>query len=326
MTTTSSGIELRTLGNSDLRITPVGFGAWALGGGDWSFGWGDQDEASSVEAIHKALDLGINWIDTAAAYGFGRSEEVVRKALAGMSERPYVFTKCGLVPSEADPKTPTENISGPSIKRECEASLRRLGVEAIDLYQIHWPSDEIAEIDQAWSAMNDLKRQGKVRWAGVSNFNVEELERALQVAPVTSLQPPYSLVKPEAESEILPFCRKHGIGAIVYSPMGSGLLTGAMTAERAKRLPANDWRSKNPDFQPPRLERHLKVAQTLAAIGARHGVEAGVVAIAWTLHDPAVTGAIVGARSAKQVEGNARALRFRLTEEEFAEIGRAREA
>ncbi len=326
MTTTSSGSELRTLGNSDLRITPVGFGAWAIGGGDWRFGWGDQDDTASIEAIRKAIELGINWIDTAAVYGLGHSEEVVRKALEGMSERPYVFTKCGLVPSADDPKTPAENISAASIKRECEASLRRLGVAAIDLYQIHWPSDEIAEIDEAWTAMEELKRDGKVRWIGVSNFNAGELERALRVAPVTSLQPPYSLVKPDVEDEILPFCLARGIGTIAYSPMGSGLLTGAMTAERAKQLPANDWRSKNPDFQPPRLLRHLKVADVLAAIGARHGVPAGVVAIAWTLRNPAVTAAIVGARSAKQVEENAPALRFRLSDEEFAEIDRARQA
>lgn len=325
MTTTSTGLELRTLGNSDLRITSIGFGAWAIGGGDWSFGWGDQDVASSIEAIRKAVELGINWIDTAAVYGFGHSEEVVRKALDGMSERPYVFTKCGLVPSD-DPKTPTENISAASIKRECEASLRRLGVEAIDLYQIHWPSDEISDIDEAWTAMNELKRAGKVRWVGVSNFNVEELERALRVAPVTSLQPPYSLVKPDVEKEILPYCNVHGIGRIVYSPMGAGLLTGAMTAERAKQLPANDWRSKNPDFQQPRLNKHLKLVEVLRAIGDRHGVPPGVVAVAWTLHNPAVTAAIVGARSAKQVEGNVPALRYRLSDEEYGEIERARQA
>jgi aryl-alcohol dehydrogenase-like predicted oxidoreductase len=313
-------VERRQLGTSDLHITPIGFGAWAIGGGDWRFGWGAQDDADSIAAIHTAIDLGINWIDTAAVYGFGHSEEIVRKALDGMSERPYVFTKCGLVPSADDPKTPTENISAASIKRECEASLRRLGVEAIDLYQIHWPTDEIADIDEGWAAMRDLQKAGHVRYIGVSNFNVEELERAMKIAPITSLQPPYSLVKPEVEETILPFCHEHGIGTIVYSPMGAGLLTGAMTRERAQSLPDNDWRSKNPEFQEPKLTRNLEIVALLTQIGERHGRSAGEVAIAWTLHNPAVTGAIVGARSAQQVEGNINALTFRLSDAEYAEI------
>jgi aryl-alcohol dehydrogenase-like predicted oxidoreductase len=313
-------IELRKLGNSDLAITPIGFGAWAVGGGDWRFGWGDQDDAESIAAIRRAVELGINWIDTAAVYGFGHSEETVRKALDGMSHRPYVFTKCGLVPSAADSRVPTENISAASIKRECDSSLKRLGMEAIDLYQIHWPTDNIEDIDEAWSTMAELQRAGKVRYIGVSNFNVAELERALAIAPITSLQPPYSLVKPEVEDEILPFCKQHGIGTIVYSPMGAGLLTGAMTRERAQALPANDWRANNPEFQEPRLTHNLELAALLAKIGARHGHSAGEVAIAWTLHNPAVTAAIVGARSARQVDGNAGALSFRLSEEECAEI------
>jgi aryl-alcohol dehydrogenase-like predicted oxidoreductase len=312
--------ERRKLGTSDLDITPIGFGAWAIGGGDWRFGWGAQDDAESVAAIRKAIDLGINWIDTAAVYGFGHSEEIVRKALEGVSERPYIFTKCGLVPSADDAKTPVENISGASIKRECEASLTRLGVETIDLYQIHWPTDDIADIDDAWTAMNDLQQAGHVRYIGVSNFDVAELERALKIAPVTSLQPPYSLVKPGVEDAILPFCREHGIGTIVYSPMGAGLLTGAMTRERARSLPDNDWRSKNPEFQEPKLSRNLELVELLTTIGARHGRSAGEVAIAWTLHNPAVTGAIVGARSAQQIEGTINALTFRLGDDEFAEI------
>ena len=308
------------LGHSDLDITPIGFGAWAIGGGDWRFGWGAQDDTESIGAIHRAIELGINWIDTAAVYGFGHSEEIVRKALAGMHERPYVFTKCGLVPSADDPRTPVENISAASITRECEASLRRLGVDAIDLYQIHWPTDDIADIEEAWTAMSGLQRAGHVRYIGVSNFDVAELERALAVAPVTSLQPPYSLVKPAANDTILPFCREHGIGTIVYSPMGAGLLTGAMTRVRAQSLPADDWRSQSPEFQEPRLTRNLELVDRLAAIGKLHGRSAGEVAIAWTLHNPAVTAAIVGARSAAQVEGNVNALTFRLSNEEYADI------
>jgi aryl-alcohol dehydrogenase-like predicted oxidoreductase len=313
-------VERRRLGNSDLDITPIGFGAWAIGGGDWRFGWGAQDDAESIAAIHKAVELGINWIDTAAVYGFGHSEEIVRKALDGMSERPYVFTKCGLVPSADDAKTPVENISAASIKRECEASLRRLNVETIDLYQIHWPTDDIADIEEAWTAMTDLQRAGHVRYIGVSNFDVAEMQRALQVGPITSLQPPFSLVKPEVEQTILPFCHERGIGTIVYSPMGAGLLTGAMTRARARALPPDDWRSKNAEFQEPKLSRNLKIVDMLVAIGKRHERSAGEVAIAWTLHHPAVTAAIVGARSAAQVEGNINALTFRLTDEEFAEI------
>jgi aryl-alcohol dehydrogenase-like predicted oxidoreductase len=312
--------EQRRLGNSELAITPIGFGAWAIGGGDWRFGWGDQDDAESIAAIRRAVELGINWIDTAAVYGFGHSEEMVRKALDGMTDRPYVFTKCGLVPSAADSRVPTENISAASIRGECEASLKRLAVEAIDLYQIHWPTDNIEDIDEAWAAMAELQRAGKVRYIGVSNFNVAELERALAIAPVTSLQPQYSLVKPEVEDEILPFCEKHGIGTIVYSPMGAGLLTGAMTRERAKALPANDWRANNPEFQEPKLTQNLELVALLEKIGARHGRSAGEIAIAWTLHNPAVTGAIVGARSPRQVEGNIGALTFRLSEEEYSEI------
>jgi aryl-alcohol dehydrogenase-like predicted oxidoreductase len=319
-------VQRRKLGNSDLHITPIGFGAWAIGGGDWRFGWGAQDDAESIAAIRKAIDLGINWIDTAAVYGFGHSEEIVRKALDGMSERPYVFTKCGLVPSADDPKTPVENISAASIKRECEASLRRLNVDTIDLYQIHWPTDDIADIEEAWTAMSDLQRAGHVRYIGVSNFDVAELQRALGVAPVTSLQPPYSLVKPDVENTILPFCREHGIGTIVYSPMGAGLLTGAMTRERAQSLPANDWRAKNPEFQEPKLTQNLRIVDLLVAIGKRHGRAAGEVAIAWTLHNSAVTAAIVGARSAAQVEGNINALTFRLSDEEYAEIQTLRRA
>jgi aryl-alcohol dehydrogenase-like predicted oxidoreductase len=237
-----------------------------------------------------------------------------------VSEKPYVFTKCGLVPAHDDPRDTREDLSAASIKRECEDSLRRLGVEAIDLYQIHWPTDRIEDIDEGWGAMAELQKAGNVRWIGVSNFNVAELERALTIAPITSLQPPYSLVKPDVENEILPFCREHGIGTIVYSPMGAGMLTGAMTRERAQSLPAEDWRSRSDEFRDPKLTRNLELVTLLAEIGRRHGRSPGEVAIAWTLHNPAVTGAIVGARSAAQIEGNIHALTFRLSEAEIAEI------
>jgi len=313
-------LQTRRLGKTDLHVTAIGFGAWAIGGGDWKFGWGDQDDAESVAAIRRAIDTGVNWIDTAAAYGFGHSEEVVAKALEGIAERPYVFTKCGLVPSGANDGTPVENISRASIVAECEASLKRLRVEAIDLYQIHWPTDEIAEIDEAWATMADLKRSGKVRYIGVSNFNVEEMERAEKIAPIDSLQPPYSLVKREIEAEILPHCRAREIGVIVYSPMQSGLLSGAMTRERIARLPANDWRSRCAEFSEPKLSQNLELVERLRAVGERHGRSPGEVAIAWTLRDPVVTGAIVGGRSPQQIDGIIAAAGFRLTREEIAEI------
>ncbi len=308
--------DVRVLGASDLAITPIGFGAWAIGGDDWKFGWGPQDDAESIAAIHRALELGINWIDTAAAYGFGHSEEIVAKALAGMSQRPYVFTKCGLVPSGDDGGT-REDLTRASIVAECEASLRRLRVETIDLYQIHWPTDEIADIDEGWAAMAELQRSGKVRYIGVSNFEVIEMERAAKIAPITSLQPPYSLVKREIEADILPYCRMHDIGVIVYAPMQSGLLTGAMTAERAAALPPTDWRSRNENFREPKLSHNLALVDRLRAVAAAHGRTPGEAAIAWTLRDPVVTGAIVGARSAKQIEGTIGAATLRLSPHEI---------
>ena len=313
-------LETRPLGKTGMRITPLGFGAWAVGGGDWKFGWGDQDDAESVAAIHRALELGINWIDTAAVYGFGHSEEVVARALEGLADRPYVFTKCGLVPSGEGDGGSREDISRESIVRECEASLRRLRVEAIDLYQIHWSTDEIADIDEGWAAMDHLVRSGKVRHIGVSNFNVEELQRAERIRPVESLQPPYSLVKRDVETDILPYCKQHDIGVIVYAPMQSGLLTGAMTKEGAASLPSNDWRSKNAEFREPKLTENLALVERLRAIGARHGRSPGETAIAWTLHNPAVTAAIVGSRSAEQVDGTIGAPSFRLSAAEIAEI------
>jgi aryl-alcohol dehydrogenase-like predicted oxidoreductase len=311
-------IEMKTkkLGNSDLSITPVGFGAWAIGGSGWEFGWGEQDDKQSADAIHRALELGVNWIDTAAVYGMGHSEEVVAKALRTWpGPRPYVFTKCGLRWDEQG--YVHRDLSANSIRQECEDSLRRLNVDVIDLYQIHWPTDNLEE---GWSAMAQLQKEGKARWIGVSNFNVEELRRAQKIAPITSLQPPYSLVRREVEPEILPYCRSYGIGVIVYSPMASGLLTGAMTRERAANLPSSDWRSRDVEFKEPRLSRNLALVERLREVGERVQRPPGQVAIAWTLRSPGVTGAIVGARNAKQVEGNVDATTLRLTNKEIAEI------
>jgi aryl-alcohol dehydrogenase-like predicted oxidoreductase len=309
---------MRVLGNSDLRITPVGLGAWAIGG-PWLFGWGAQDDADSIATIHRGLELGINWIDTAAVYGLGRSEEVVGRALADWPhERPYLFTKCGRVWDQKGEVL--SSLRAASIRRELEGSLRRLRVDAVDLYQIHWPVDDPLENQEGWETLAALKKEGKVRWIGVSNFSADQLRLAHATAPVTSLQPPYSLVRPDAERELLPLCERQGIGVIVYSPMGSGLLTGAMTRERIASLPADDWRRRNPEFQEPRLTSNLARVERLRAVANRHGVTPGEVAIAWTLRLPAVTGAIVGARHPSQMDGIIRAMQFRLSPEEVAEL------
>jgi aryl-alcohol dehydrogenase-like predicted oxidoreductase len=304
-------LNTRVLGNSDLHITPIGLGAWAIGGGDWQFGWGDQDDRESIDAIHRALELGINWIDTAAVYGLGRSEEVVARALAEWSgARPYIFTKCGMVWGE-DRKV-DYRLTGASVRRECEDSLRRLGVEAIDLYQVHWPADDAGETAEGWRELAALQREGKVRWIGASNFNLDELQAVQHIAPVTSLQPPYSLIRRTAEIELLPYCQAQGIGVICYSPMASGLLTGAMTRDRIAGLPLNDWRTRNPEFQEPKLSRNLRIAQCLRDVGQLHGASAGEAAVAWVLHQPAITGAIVGARNPGQIEGIVGAASLRL--------------
>src|SRR4029077_9351709 len=309
-------MKTRQLGNSDLLITPIGFGAWAIGGSGWEFGWGEQDDEASVAAIHRALELGVNWIDTAAVYGMGHSEEVVATALRNWrGQRPYVFTKCGLRWDEQG--YVHRSLNADSIRRECEDSLRRLDVDVIDLYQIHWPTEDLEE---GWSAMAQLQKEGKVRWIGVSNFDVEELRRAHKITPITSLQPPYSLVRREVEQEVLPYCRSNEIGVIVYSPMASGLLAGAMTRERAASLPASDWRSRDVEFKDPRLSRNLELVERLREVGQGYGRPPGQVAMAWALRNPVVTGAIVGARNAKQVEGNVDAATLRLTNEEIAEI------
>jgi aryl-alcohol dehydrogenase-like predicted oxidoreductase len=310
-------MKTKQLGNSDLFITPVGFGAWAIGGSGWEFAWGAQDDSESIAAIHEALHAGINWIDTAAVYGLGHSEEVVARALDGMRDRPYVFTKCSMVWDER--RQIGHSLKADSIRRECEASLRRLRVDAIDLYQIHWP-DPDADIEEGWATLAALKEEGKVRHIGVSNFNVAQMQRALAIAPITSLQPRYSLLHREVEDEILPFCAQENIGVIAYSPMASGLLTGAMTPERIAGLPADDWRKRHPDFQEPQLSRNLMLVRLLRAIGRLHGRTPAEVAVAWVLHNPAVTGAIVGARRPSQLRGVVGAAEFRLSPREVAEI------
>jgi aryl-alcohol dehydrogenase-like predicted oxidoreductase len=311
--------SLRTLGNSDLELTPIGFGAWAIGGGDWQYGWGAQDDNDSIAAIHRALDLGINWIDTAAVYGLGHSEEVVGRAVKSSPHKPYIFTKCSMR-WHAD-RSVYNSLKAASLAEEVEGSLRRLQVEAIDLYQIHWPNPD-GEIEEGWEALSRMCEQGKLRWIGVSNFNVEQMKRAMKIAPITSLQPPYSMLRPAIEAEILPFVQANGIGAINYSPMLSGLLAGKMTAERIAALPADDWRRKNVEFSEPRLDRNLRLVELLRTIGNEHGVTPGVVAVAWTLHNSAITAAIVGGRGPRQVEETAAALSFRVTDDEYGTINR----
>jgi aryl-alcohol dehydrogenase-like predicted oxidoreductase len=301
-----------------LHITPIGFGAWAIGGGHWAFGWGTQDDRDSIAAIHEALDLGINWIDTAAVYGLGHSEEVVAQALDGIRQRPYVFTKCARVWDEN--RQIGKCLKAASIRAECEASLRRLKVDVIDLYQIHWPEPP-EDIDEGWQTLVKLQEEGKVRWIGVSNFSAEQMAQIARWGPITSLQPPYSIIRREVEERILPYCLANNIGVIAYSPMASGLLTGAMTRERIAALPADDWRKeKNRHFQEPLLTRNLKLVELLRQIGARHGRTPGEVAVAWVLRHPAVTGAIVGARRPGQLRQLIGAATWRLTDAELQEI------
>jgi aryl-alcohol dehydrogenase-like predicted oxidoreductase len=310
-------MKTRQLGNTDLHITPIGFGSWAVGGGGYQFGWGPQDDEQSIVAIRHALDLGINWIDTAAVYGLGHAEEVVARALKGRSERPYIFTKCTRIWN--DRGEISGSLKAQSIRHECENSLRRLQTDVIDLYQVHWPSPE-PDIEEGWSTMAELKKEGKVRNIGVSNFHVSQMRRAMKIAPISSLQPPFSLIKRDIEKDILPFCQEHNIGVIVYSPMASGLLTGSMSRERIANLPDDDWRKRDSEFQEPRLSRNLELVEKLNEIAFMHNVTPGVVAIAWTLRHPGVTGAIVGSRRPQQVDGIIAAAEFRLTDSEAAEI------
>lgn len=314
-------MQTRRLGNSDLDITPLGFGAWAIGGGDWAFGWGAQDDRESVAAIREALDLGINWIDTAAVYGLGHSEQVVARALEGVTTWPYVFTKCGRVWN--DRREMGKRLTAASVRAECEASLRRLRLERIDLYQIHWPEPD-EEVEEGWTELARLRDEGKVRWIGVSNFSVAQLERAGRIAPVTSLQPPYSMLRREIEPEILPYCQSHGIGVLAYSPMASGLLTGSWSKQRHDALPEDDWRKhKNPLFQEPALSRHLRLAETLRTVGAAHGTSPGAVALAWVLANPAVTAAIVGSRRTGQLTELTAAATLTLPATDFDTIAEA---
>lgn len=307
----------KQLGNTDMHITPLGFGTWAIGGGGWSFGWGPQDDQASIAAINRAIDLGMNWLDTAAIYGFGHAEEIVAEALQGRSDRPYIFTKCSLLWDEQG--RIHNSLKPESIRREVEDSLRRLRLEVIDLYQVHWPNPD-PDIEEGWTTLAQLQAEQKVRYIGVSNFNVEQMRRAHAIAPISSLQPPYSLIKRGIERDVLDFCATHNIGVIAYAPMYSGLLSGTMTRERIAAMPEDDWRPRDRAFQEPALTRNLKLVELLREIGQRHRRSAGEVAIAWTLRQPAVTGAIVGGRSAAQVDGVIGAMEFRLSEDEIGEI------
>jgi aryl-alcohol dehydrogenase-like predicted oxidoreductase len=316
---TATQLTTTPLGETGLEITRVGFGAWAIGGGGWEFGWGSQDDEDSISAIHRALDLGVNWIDTAAAYGFGRSEQVVGRALEGLQERPYVFTKCSLL--EGPGRTVVHSLKRDSLLREAEASLGRLGVDAIDLYQIHWPDPE-EDIEEGWSALAELKEQGLVRHIGVSNFNVDQLRRIQRIAPVETLQPQYSLIERDVEPEILPYVERQGIGVIVYSPMGSGMLTGHMTVERIESMPEDDWRKHDARFNEPQLSRNLDLVERLTKVADRYDTPPGAAAIAWALRNPAVDGAIVGFRRPDQVDQILAAANLELTDDDIAEIER----
>ena len=313
--------QLKTskLGDTGMEITRVGFGAWAIGGGGWESGWGPQQDGESIGAIHRALELGVNWIDTAAAYGFGRSEEIVGQALRGVSERPYVFTKCSLL--DDGTRHIRHVLKRDSILREAEASLRRLGIDAIDLYQIHWPNPE-EDIEEGWSALAELKEQGLVRHIGVSNFSTAQLRRIGAIAPVETLQPPYSLIDRDGEQTVLPYAEHEGIGVIVYSPMGSGLLTGGITRERIAAMPGDDWRKTDPQFTEPLLSEHLALAGRLRVVADRHETTPGAVAVAWTLRNPAVDGAITGFRRADQVDPILAAANLDMTDQDVSEIER----
>ena len=319
-------LTTRRLGITDMELTTVGFGAWAIGGGDWSFGWGPQDDEQSIATIRHAVSRGINWIDTAAVYGLGHSEEVVRQALEDIpgAERPYVFTKCGMVWDDSDRMAPPRQVLRPeSIRRECEASLRRLGVERIDLYQFHWPDETGTPVEDSWAEMARLVEEGKVRAAGVSNFDVVLLQRCEAIRHVDSLQPPFSLIHRRAAEREIPWCAAHGTGVIVYSPMQSGLLTDRFDEERVRALAKDDWRRRSPDFQAPRLLRNLALRDGLRPIAERHGATVSQIAIAWTLRWTGVTGAIVGARTPEQVDGWIDAGSVELTREDLAEIAAA---
>lgn len=316
----------RTLGLGGPEITRVGFGAWAVGGGGWAFGWGPQDDEESLRAMRHAVERGVNWIDTAAVYGLGHSEEVVGRLLRdfGGADRPLVFTKCGLAWDENDTMAPPRRTLQPaSIRRECEASLRRLGVETIDLYQFHWPDETGTPVEDSWAEMLRLVDEGKVRWPGVSNFNADLLERCESLRHVQSLQPPFSLIRRDSAGAEIPWCREHETGVIVYSPMQSGLLTERWTLERAQTLPDDDWRRRSADFQSPNVERNLALRDALGPIAERHDTSIASVAVAWTIAWPGVTAAIVGGRTPEQVDGWIGAANLDLTPDDLSEIAGA---
>lgn len=313
-------IPTTQLGQTGLDITRVGFGAWAIGGGNWEFGWGPQHDEESIAAIHRALELGVNWIDTAGVYGFGHSERVVGRAIAGLEPKPYVFTKASM--TEGPGRRAVHSLKRDAVRREVESSLSNLGVDSIDLYQIHWPDPE-PEVEEGWRTFAELKDEGLVRHIGVSNFSVQQLERVSRIAPVETLQPPYSLIRRDVEPEILPYCQEHGIGVIVYAPMASGLLTGAMTRERIEHMPDDDWRTRSSSFQEPQLSRHLALVERLRAVGERRGATPGQVAVAWTLRNSAVDAAIVGMRRSDQVETSVASAMLELTDEDMCEIEQA---
>jgi aryl-alcohol dehydrogenase-like predicted oxidoreductase len=319
-------LALRELGTTGMTITRVGFGAWAIGGGGWEFGWGEQDDRESVAAIQAAVEHGINWIDTAAVYGLGHSEEVVARALSGLPEadRPYVFTKCGMVWEGSGSDATIRRTARPeSIRRECEASLRRLQVERIDLYQLHWPPGDGTPVEDYWGAFQELKAEGKIAAAGLSNHGVEALEQAERIGHVDSLQPPFSAIRRASAAAEIPWCTEHRSGVIVYSPMQAGLLTGSFDAERARNLPEEDWRSSSPDFRGDALHRNLELADALRPVARRRGIPVAAVAVAWALAWPGVTGAIVGARNAGQVDGWLPAAYVELEDEDLDEIAEA---
>jgi aryl-alcohol dehydrogenase-like predicted oxidoreductase len=310
-------LKKNKLGNSELEITELGYGAWAIGGSGWEFGWGEQDDKDSIKSIHKSLEMGVNWIDTAAVYGLGHSEKVVQKAVEFWEgAKPYIFTKCGLV---GDEKGRVRRVLDPgSIRKECEESLRRLKTDVIDLYQIHWPPVRTDDkIYAAWEMMTQLKDEGKVKWIGVSNFNVKQIRMAEEISPVTSVQPPYSLIVRDIEDEILPYCKENNIGVIIYSPMYSGLLTGKMTSERIKNMSEDDWRKRNPEFNEPNLSNNLVLVGKLKDIGNKYKRTPGEIAIAWTILHPAVTAAIVGARNEIQASEVMRSWNIKLDEEDI---------
>jgi aryl-alcohol dehydrogenase-like predicted oxidoreductase len=319
----ATSLPTAAFGKTDMSITRVGFGSWAVGGGDWAVGWGDQEDKDSIAAIRHAVERGVNWIDTAAIYGLGRSEEVVGEALRGIpqSERPYVFTKCGLIGDKENPNESPKTVGAPaSIRKEVEDSLKRLGVERIDLYQMHWPAGDGTPVEEYWQALLDLKKQGKIRAAGLSNHNVAQLEAAEKLGHVDTLQPPFSAIKREVGNKELAWCHAHGTGVIVYSPMQAGLLTGAFSKERVAKLPKNDWRARDVEFT-QNLEKNLSVAAAMEKVAQRYNVSTAAVAVAWTLAWPGVTAAIVGARAPKQVDGWLAAAKLELTPADMAEIG-----